>query len=48
MVMILFQKRCSIFPAGGLGVYTSYRSPPRLGIRGLIETISAVSGYIRD
>jgi hypothetical protein len=28
-------RRCRIFPAGGLGVSLSFRSPPRLGdIRG--------------
>ena len=27
----LLKKKCRIFPAGGLGVSPSFRSPPRLG-----------------
>ena len=37
------KKRCRILPAGGLGVSPSFKKVPEdRGIRGLIETISAV------
>ena len=38
------KKRCRILPAGGLGVPPSFKKIPQdWGIRGLIETISAIS-----
>ncbi len=41
------KKRCRILPDGGLGVSPSFKKIPQdWGIRGLIETISAVSSYI--
>jgi hypothetical protein len=43
------KKRCRILPARGLGVSPSFnKSPQDWGIRGLIETISAVSTYIKE
>jgi hypothetical protein len=40
------KKRCRILPAGGLvGYPTAFETPQSWGIRGLIETISAVSKY---
>jgi hypothetical protein len=41
------KKRCRILPAGGLGVPLQLQKVPQsCGIRGLIETISAVSKYM--
>ncbi len=43
-IMRPLKKRCRTFPAGGLGASTSFKKVPQdWGIRGLIETISAVS-----